>query len=56
MVQMKGVRYFEPNDSTHPAFGEALREAAKNGVRVIALDCQVTEDSIEIADFVEVRL
>ncbi|NMA37907.1 MAG: DNA/RNA nuclease SfsA [Papillibacter sp.] len=56
VVQMKGVRYFEPNDSTHPAFGEALREAAKNGVRVIALDCQVTEDSIEIADFVEVRL
>lgn len=56
VVQMKGVRYFEPNDSTHPAFGEALREAAKNGVRVIALDCQVTEDSIEISDFVEVRL
>ena len=28
VVQMKGVTRFRPNDKTHPAFGDALREAA----------------------------
>lgn len=26
VIQMNGVKYFEPNDDTHPAFGEALHE------------------------------
>jgi sugar fermentation stimulation protein A len=30
-----------PNDETHPAFGEALREAEEAGVRVLAVDCVV---------------
>lgn len=56
IIQMKGVRYFEPNDATHPAFGEALRRAAKEGVNIVARDCFVTENSIQIGDPVEVRL
>lgn len=56
IVQMKDVRYFEPNWNTHREFGEALREAAANGVRVLAVDCEVTEDTIEARDLVEVRL
>jgi sugar fermentation stimulation protein A len=56
IVQMKGVDYFEPNWATHPAFGEALRQAGKAGVRILALDCAVGEDSIRAADFVQVRL
>ena len=46
VIQMKGVTKFMPNDVTHPAFGAALREAARHGVSVIALDCNVTPDEI----------
>ncbi len=56
IVQMKDVLYFEPNWTTHRAFGEALREAAGQGVRVLALDCRVTENSITAGDPVEVRI
>ncbi len=56
IIQMQGVRAFSPNDKMHPAFGDALREAAGQGVRVLALDCRVAPDCI-VADVpVEVRL
>lgn len=56
VIQMADVRCFSPNDDTHPAFGAALREAAKNGVQVHAFWCRVTPDTMEIAGEVEVRL
>lgn len=56
IVQMKGVSCFEPNWTTHPAFGETLREAEKAGVHVLALDCEVGEDSLRAADFVKIHL
>lgn len=56
VVQMKGVSYFTPNMDTHPAFGEALFNAAKAGVRVMAYDCEVQKDDIRIADEVQVVL
>ncbi len=56
VVQMRGVSRFEPNRKTDPAFADALAEAAAAGVRVLALDCSVTPDSIAIADPVPVRL
>lgn len=56
IVQMKDVLYLEPNWSTHREFGEALRDAAAHGVRVLAVDCEVTEDTVEARDMVEVRL
>ena len=56
VIQMKGVRYFAPNMDTHPAFGEALREAAENGVQVVAYDCDVALDAIEIRKEVPVVL
>ena len=34
---MKGVTEFTPNDITHKAFGDALREAEKAGVKLITL-------------------
>lgn len=46
VVQMKGVSCLSPHDDTHPAFGEALRSAADAGVRVMAVDCIVTPDSL----------
>ncbi len=56
VVQMKDVKFLAPNDSTHPEFGDALREAARQGVNIIAYDCHVTEDSLEIADKIAVNL
>ena len=56
VIQMKDVLYFTPNQDHDPKFAEALRRAAKSGVNIIALDCAVTEDSVDIRDKVEVRL
>lgn len=56
VIQMSPVEYLEPNDATHKAFGDALREAAKAGVHVMARDCSVSIDSMEIMNEVEVRL
>jgi sugar fermentation stimulation protein A len=56
IVQMKGVRWLEPNWEMHPEFGAALRDAREAGVKILAVDCEVTEDSITAADFVEVRI
>ncbi len=56
IVQMRGVRYFEPNTATHPAFAQALREARDAGVRLVALDCRTEEDRLEPGEPVEIRL
>ena len=56
VIQMEGVRYLHPNDVTDPNFGSALREAAENGVQVLAVDCHVTPDSMTIRGFVDVQL
>ena len=48
VIQMSEVKDFSPNDDTHPAFGEALRQAAAAGVNVAAYACRVTPDSLEI--------
>lgn len=48
VVQMKPIKAVMPNDETHPAFGTALREAAAAGVKVVAYDCRVTPDTLEI--------
>jgi sugar fermentation stimulation protein A len=53
---MADVQYLHPNDATDPAFGKALREAAAAGVRVLAVDCHVTENTMVIRKSVEVRL
>lgn len=46
VIQMNQVKYLEPNDRTHAAFGDALRQAAAAGVQVLAIDCQVEIDGI----------
>ena len=56
VIQMPDVKYLRPNDATDPAFGAALREAAKAGVTVLAMDCGVTPDTMEIRLPVLVRL
>ena len=56
VIQMADVKYLHPNDATDPEFGKALREAAANGVEVLAVDCDVTVDEMKIRSFVPVRL
>ncbi len=56
VVQMEEVLDFAPNDVTHPAFGAALREAAAAGVHVVAVNCRVTPDSLEILRCIPVVL
>ena len=56
VIQMADVKYLHPNDMTDPNFGAALREAAANGVQILAVDCTVTEDTMEICNPVPVKL
>ncbi len=56
VIQMSNVQYLHPNDATDPAFGAALREAAAAGVKILAVDCTVTPDSMALGNPVEVRL
>lgn len=56
VIQMKGVHRFTPNFETDPAFSARLRQAADSGVQVLARDCRVTPESMEIDRPVEVVL
>ena len=56
VIQMADVKYLHPNDTTDPAFGNALRNASAAGVQVLAMDCAVTEDSMAIRLPVLVKL
>lgn len=56
VIQMRGVKCFRPNDRTHPQFGEALRRAAQAGVELLAVDCIVEPDHLEIRERVPIIL
>lgn len=56
VIQMENVKYLHPNDTTDPAFGKALRDAAEAGVQILACDCRVTPNTMTIHSPVEVRL
>ncbi|MDD6160964.1 MAG: DNA/RNA nuclease SfsA [Oscillospiraceae bacterium] len=56
IIQMEGMRRFSPNDDTHPEFGDALRKADAKGVRLLAMECAVTPDSLTVTRPIEVCL
>ncbi len=56
VIQMKGVYKFTSNDITHKAFGDALRNAQKAGVKVLAVDCIVSPDEISIDSMIPIEL
>ena len=56
VIQMKGVSLFRPNRETHPAFADALSEAEKAGVRIIAVDCRTSKGVAEIDSFVKTEI
>lgn len=49
-------RYFTPNEKRHKEFAQALKRAQDSGVKVIAFNCTVDKDGINIKDNIEVRL
>ena len=54
VVQMKNISRVEPNWRTQPAFGQALQKARSAGVHLLAYDCLVERDSLEIGEEVPV--
>lgn len=56
VIQMDGMRYFTPNVQTQPAFSEILKKARKAGVGILARECSVTSDSIEMGGEIPVIL
>lgn len=55
-IQMENVDHFEPNRRTDPNFADALVDAQKSGVKLLAYDCKVTPGSMQIGKKIEVRL
>ena len=56
VVQMKGVTHFVPNVATHPEFAEALKNAKKQGVKILCYDCKVTPDELVLDKEVKVQV
>lgn len=56
VIQRENVIGLKPNDATHPAFGEALRQAHAAGVRITAAVCHVTPESCAITHTVPIHL
>lgn len=56
VIQMKDVLYFTANADHDPVFARTLKEAHSEGVRILAYDCDVTEDEMKIGDRVEVKI
>lgn len=54
LIQMKNVDYFTPNKEMDPKFADALKIASKAGVNIVAYDCIVSGDSLELNEEVPV--
>lgn len=56
VIQLDGVKHFSPNKANDPEFFCSLKAAQKAGVKVLAFECAVTEDSLHITKEVPVIL
>ncbi len=56
VIQMKGVIGFSPNYETDLNFAQALKDSQNKGVKIIAYDCNVNEDEMNIDSPVNVIL
>ena len=56
VIQMKEVKEFHPNEERDKNFTEALREAAKAGVKILAYDCGVQVGKVWLENKVPVVL
>ena len=56
VIQMSDVAHLHPNDATDPEFADALRRAEQAGVQVLAMDCNITPNTMMLRKAVPVRL
>ncbi|MDU4694429.1 MAG: DNA/RNA nuclease SfsA [Paenibacillus sp.] len=56
VVQMKGCRGFTPYSDMDPALADALEEASRQGVRILAYEAVVTEQEIVLGCGLPVHL
>ncbi|VYU60982.1 DNA/RNA nuclease SfsA [Clostridium tertium] len=56
LVQLDNVDTFSPNDERDPEFGRALRLARENDVDIMAYNCKVEKNMIEINKKVDIIL
>ena len=56
VIQMKGMRVFRPNRAMHEEFARALQEADRHGVKILAKECEVTPETLELAGSVPLEL
>jgi len=56
VVQRPDAHELRPNDEADPAFGRTLREAAAEGVMLLAYRCDVSPAEIRIADQIPVNV
>ena len=56
VIQMKDVACFKPAWDKHFEFAKALNEAFNAGVKILAFDCDVTEDGLSINEKVKIDL
>lgn len=56
LIQLDNVNTFSPNDITDPEFGNALRLAKENGVDIMAYNCIVDKNLIELNKVVDIIL
>ncbi|HPE87119.1 MAG: DNA/RNA nuclease SfsA [Bacteroidales bacterium] len=50
IIQRTDINYFDTANEIDPAYSEALIEAVKNGVEVMAIKVHVTPESLQIGD------
>lgn len=56
VIQTENADYFSPNDETHRQFGDALREAEQSGVKILAMNCNVTPYEMTISKEISINL
>lgn len=56
VIQMKGMRVFRPNRAMHEEFARTLREAERNGVKILAKECEVTPETLDLTGSVPLEL
>ncbi len=56
VIQMDGATLFTPNYERHAAFADALCNAKKCGVHILAYKCSVTHSTLTISDKIPVNL
>ncbi|MBQ6794757.1 MAG: DNA/RNA nuclease SfsA [Clostridia bacterium] len=56
VIQADAGEYFTPNEERHKEFAACLKKAQDMGVKVLAFNCNVEKDLLEIKNTVEVRL